>query len=93
MQLREGEAERQAYLARRMNAADMATREYVNRHAYDIGFEEGLAKAHSMRIHFAQRVLGQPLTPVDHLKWWPLSELTFLADQLEQQFLSPKDAP
>lgn len=84
MQLREGEAESRAYLARKMNAADMATREYANKHAYDIGFATGLAKVLIMRIHIAQRALGRPLTAVDDLDWLPLSELTYLADQLEE---------
>ena len=89
----EGEAERLAYIIKRTNDADMATREYVNKHAYDIGYAEGLAKVLIRRIHLAQRALGRPLTAVDDLDWLPLSELEYFLDQLEQQALSSNDAP
>ena len=97
MRTREGEAERQAYLTKRMNDADMATREYVSKHAYEIGFaagfEKGLRKIEIVRIRLAQRLCGQPLTPVEELECHALPELTALLDRLEAIVLSRKSAP
>ena len=101
MRIRESEQDRQAYLTRRMNEADMATREYVSKHAYEIGFaagfeegfEKGLRKIEIVRIRLAQRLCGQPLTPVEELECHALPELTALLDRLEAIVLSRKSAP
>ena len=90
MRIRESEQDRQAYLARRMNEADLATREYVSKHAREIGIEEGIAMG---KIHFAQRLLKQPLTPKGESEKLTLADLTNLADRLERQLLPPADAP
>ena len=89
MRIRESEQDRQAYLTRRMNEADIATREYVNKHAREIGVAEGEIK----RIHFAQRVLKQPLTPTEELGRLSVADLTILADGLERQALGQSDKP
>ena len=97
MRIRESEQDRQAYLARRQNDADIATREYVNKHAREIGVaegrEEGIVKGKIEKIHLVQRLLKQPLTPAGELEKIGLAELTALADRLEQQLLPPNDAP
>ena len=101
MRIRESEQDRQAYLTRRMNEADIATREYVNQHAREIGVAEGEErglikgeiKGEIKRIHLAQRVCNQPLTPAEELEKIALPELTALGDRLEQQLLSKKDTP
>ncbi len=83
MQMREGEAERQARLTKRISEADIATREHMSKHAHEIGVAAGESK----RIHFAQRCLKQPLTAEEMLEKMPLNELIALADQLERQAL------
>ena len=101
MRTREGEAERQTYLTKRMNDADIATREYVSKHAYEIGFaagfekgfEKGLIIGEIAIIHLAQRLGSQSLTPVEELKKLDLPELTALLNQLEDQLLSQKGKP
>jgi predicted transposase/invertase (TIGR01784 family) len=94
MRIRESEQDRQAYITRRMNEADIATREYVSKHAHEIGEAEGVEKGIAMgKIHFAQRLLKQPLTTKGELERLTLDDLTALADQLEQQLLPLGDAP
>ncbi len=93
MQMREGELERHACLARRQNDADIATREYVNTHAQEIGEAEGYERGLEMgRILSAQHRLKQPLTPKEELRKLSLGDLTELANRLERQLLPPNDA-
>ncbi len=89
MRIRESEQDRQAYLARRQNDADIATREYVNTHAQELGEIKGRIG----QIQFAQRVLKQPVTAREELERFTLADLTALADRLERQALPPDDAP
>ena len=67
MRIRESEQDRQAYLTRRMSEADIATREYMSKHAREIGLVEGRID----KIHSFQRVLKQPLTPHEELESLP----------------------
>ena len=92
MQMREGELERQAYLAQRQNDADIATREYVSKHAYELGYADGLAKGTVERIFRARRLLGEPLLPIRAFEGDRLEDLLELADWLERQLLPPNDA-
>ena len=89
MRIQESERDRQAYLTRRMSEADIATREYMSKHAHEIGVAAGEIK----RIHFAQRCLKQPLTDKETLERMTLNELSALADQLERQVLPLSEVP
>jgi len=94
MRIRESEQDRQAYLTRRMSEADIASREYMSKHAREIGLAEGQDKGIAMgKIHFAQRLLKQPLTRKEALEKLTLDDLTALADQLERQALPSSDTP
>lgn len=91
MQMREGEQEWNEWNVqrrRRCYEAEIAYREYVTTHAYDIGLTEGRIE----RIHFAQRLLKQPHTPLEELRRLSLADLAAIADQLERQLLPPDDA-
>ena len=97
MGIRENEQDRQAYLTKRMNDADIATREYVNLHAREIGVAEGYAKGYERglemgRILSAQHRLKQPLTPKEELRKLSLADRAAIADQLERQLLPPNEA-
>lgn len=89
MRIQESERDRQAYLTRRMSEADIATREYMSKHAHEIGLAEGRIE----KIHLAQRYLKQPLTDKETLERMTLNELSALADQLERQVLPPSEVP
>jgi hypothetical protein len=94
MQPREGEAESQARLSKRLNEVELASREYVNKHAREIGVAEGMRRGIAIgMIHFAQRLLNQPLTPKEELTKLASDDLTTLADELEWQVLSLRDTP
>ena len=86
MKLREGEAERQAYITKRINDADTALREYANLHAHEIGLTEGRIE----KIRSLQRISKQPLTPKRGLES-PPANLIALADRLESEALSRID--
>ena len=90
MRIRENEQDRQAYITRRLNEADIALREYANLHAHEISEAKGIAIG---KIHFAQRFLKQPLTPKGELDTLTPADLIALADRLERQALPPDDAP
>lgn len=102
MRIREGELDRQAYLTRRLNEAELATREYVNKHAREIGvaegkeqgMEKGIEKGISIgKIHLVQRLSNQPLTPKEELERLTPDDLATLADRMERQVLPQGDTP
>jgi predicted transposase/invertase (TIGR01784 family) len=98
------ELERERYEARRKKLLDetSARHEYQRglqraheqalEQGREQGLEQGLLKGRMegliSRIHFSQRLLSQPLTPVEQLQNESVDELQHKADDLEQQALS-----
>ena len=87
MTLRKGEAERQAYITKRINDADLATRKWMIENAYEIG----VALVHFKRIKFAERILKRRLTPRYELELLSWADIAALADRLESEALSRID--
>jgi predicted transposase/invertase (TIGR01784 family) len=98
------ELERERYEARRKKLLDETSvrNEYQRgmqraheqglEHGLQQGLEKGRAEVLISKIHFAQKLLNQPLTPTEELQNEPADELRSKAEYLEQQVLSRRSS-
>ena len=86
------ELERERYESRRQKLLDETSvrNEYQRglQQALEQGIEKGRAEGLIANIRFAQRLLNQPLMPVEQLHSQSIDELQRLADGLKEQALS-----
>ena len=82
------DVERQRYQDRLQTLRDERRRESARRESREEGKTLGLAKGQKIgQIHFCERLLNRPETPIEQLAPLSLAELSRFADELQASLL------